>query len=62
MEVVHPIVRRWQREAFEDPERFWDRAARALLWIRTWDRVFKWQYPDFRWFIGAQTNLAAKRP
>ena len=59
MEVVNPIVRRWQREALDDPERFWDRAARALPWIRTWDRVFEWKYPNFRWFIGAQTNLAA---
>src|SRR5579864_170682 len=59
MEVVNPIVRRWQREALEDPERFWDRAARALPWIRTWDRVLEWNYPNFRWFIGAQTNLAA---
>ncbi|HEV2283305.1 MAG TPA: acetate--CoA ligase [bacterium] len=59
MEVVNPIVRRWQREALEDPEPFWDRAARALPWIRTWDRVFEWNYPNFRWFIGAQMNLAA---
>jgi acetyl-CoA synthetase len=59
MEVVNPIVRRWQREALEDPERFWDRAARALPWIRTWDRVFEWTYPTFRWFIGATMNLAA---
>ena len=59
MEVVNPIVRRWQREALQDPERFWDRAARALPWIRTWDRVLEWTYPTFRWFIGAQTNLAA---
>ncbi|MHB8733392.1 MAG: acetyl-coenzyme A synthetase N-terminal domain-containing protein, partial [bacterium] len=42
MDVVNPIVRRWQREALEDTERFWDRAARALPWIRTWDRVFEW--------------------
>ena len=59
MEVVNPIVRRWQREALEDTERFWDRAARALPWIRTWDRVFEWKYPNFRWFIGGQMNLAA---
>jgi len=59
VEVVNPIVRRWQREALEDTERFWDRAARALPWIRTWDRVFEWKYPNFRWFIGGQMNLAA---
>jgi acetyl-CoA synthetase len=58
MEVVNPIVRRWQRESLDDPERFWDQAARALPWMRTWDRVFEWTYPSFRWFIGAQTNLA----
>ncbi|HLW46777.1 MAG TPA: acetate--CoA ligase [bacterium] len=58
MEVVNPIVRRWQRDALEDTERFWDRAARALPWVRTWDRVFEWTYPTFRWFIGGQTNLA----
>ena len=58
MEVVNPIVRRWQRESLEDPEHFWDQAARALPWMRTWDRVFEWTYPTFRWFIGAQTNLA----
>jgi acetyl-CoA synthetase len=58
VEVVNPIVRRWQREALDDTERFWDRAARALPWARTWDRVFEWTYPTFRWFIGGRINLA----
>ena len=29
-----------------------------LRWFRTWDRVFDWDFPTFRWFIGGQTNLA----
>jgi acetyl-CoA synthetase len=28
-----------------------------LPWLRTWDRVFDWTPPGFRWFVGAETNL-----
>ena len=57
MEVINPIVRRFMREATEDPEGFWAQAAEQLPWFRKWDRVFEWTPPTFRWFIGAQTNL-----
>jgi len=58
MELVSPIVRAMQREAATDPEGFWARAAEQLPWFRPWDRVFEWEPPTFRWFIGGQTNLA----
>ncbi len=58
MELVSPIVRAMQREAAADPEGFWARAAEQLPWFRTWDRVFEWEPPTFRWYIGGQTNLA----
>ena len=58
MHVVNPIVRKWIEDAKRDPDAFWDRAARVLPWFRTWDRVFEWTYPTFRWFIGGRTNLA----
>ncbi|MER3419870.1 MAG: acetyl-CoA synthetase [Chloroflexota bacterium] len=58
MELVSPIVRAMQREAAADPEGFWARAAEHLPWFRTWDRVFEWEPPTFRWYIGGQTNLA----
>jgi acetyl-CoA synthetase len=58
VEVVSPVVRRWQREARADPEAFWARAAEALPWFRKWDKVFQWHFPTFRWFLGAQTNIA----
>jgi len=58
VEVVSPVVRRWQREARADPEAFWARAAEALPWFRKWDKVFQWDFPTFRWFLGAQTNIA----
>jgi acetyl-CoA synthetase len=42
----------------DDPEVLWARAAEQLPWFRTWDRVFEWTFPTFRWFIGAETNIA----
>ena len=57
-DLVNPIVRRWQRDAAEDPEGFWAVAARELPWFKPWDRVFEWQPPTFSWFRGGETNLA----
>jgi len=56
--TVNPIVRRWIEDARRDPEAFWARAASALPWFKTWDRVFEWTFPTFRWFVGGETNLA----
>jgi acetyl-CoA synthetase len=56
--VVTPKVRQWIEDGRRDPDAFWARAAGELPWFRTWDRVFEWTYPTFRWFIGAETNLA----
>ncbi|HEU0027114.1 MAG TPA: acetate--CoA ligase [Ktedonobacterales bacterium] len=58
MDLVSPIVHRWIEDAREDPEAFWGRAAEQLPWLRTWDRVFEWTPPTFRWFVGGETNLA----
>jgi acetyl-CoA synthetase len=57
MDLVNPVVRRWLAAARRDPEAFWARAAAKLPWFRSWDRVFEWSYPTFRWFAGARTNL-----
>lgn len=58
MDLINPIVRRWLDDAKADPEAFWARAADQLPWFRKWDRVFEWDFPNFRWFLEAQTNLA----
>ncbi len=58
MELVSPIVHRLVEDARENPETFWAKAAEQLPWLRKWDRVFEWTPPTFRWFIGAETNLA----
>jgi len=58
MDPITPVIRRWQHQAETDPDGFWARAAEALPWFRKWDRVFEWDPPTFRWFVGAQTNMA----
>ena len=58
MAVVTPMVRKWIEDAHADPVAFWERAARHLPWLRTWDRAFEWTFPEFKWFIGGETNLA----
>jgi acetyl-CoA synthetase len=58
MQPINPIVHRWRQEATEQPDQFWARAAEQLPWFRRWDHVLEWERPTFRWFTGAQTNLA----
>jgi acetyl-CoA synthetase len=57
MDLINPIVRRWMEDAAADPEAFWARAAEKSHWFRKWDRAFTWDFPNFRWFEGGQTNL-----
>ena len=58
MDIINPLVDRWLKDAAQDPNAFWERAAQSLPWFRGWDTVFKWDFPNFEWFTGAETNLA----
>ena len=58
MNLISPIINRWLQDGKENPEAFWERAAKELHWFNTWNTVFEWNYPGFRWFVGAKTNLA----
>jgi acetyl-CoA synthetase len=51
-------VRAWKREATDDPEGFWGRAAGQVPWFKKWERVLDWQPPTFRWYAGGMSNLA----
>jgi len=55
---LDPKVAAWKREATEDPELFWGKAAEALPWFKKWERVLDWEKPTFRWYLGARSNLA----
>ena len=57
MTLVSPAIRRQIQDGLDDPDAYWEQAARALPWLRTWDNVFEWNPPTFTWFSGAQTNL-----
>ncbi|MDP9369655.1 MAG: acetate--CoA ligase [Chloroflexota bacterium] len=58
MDVVNPVVKRWQQDAAADPDGFWAQAAERVHWFRPWDETFVWERPAFRWFAGGLTNLA----
>jgi len=49
----------WRRSV-EDPEGFWgemaEKAREDIYWFRKWDKVFVWEYPRFKWFVGGLTN------
>ncbi|HYM26210.1 MAG TPA: AMP-binding protein, partial [Vicinamibacterales bacterium] len=57
MSLITPVVQRWIDDGRRDPDTLWAQAADALPWFRKWDRVFEWEPPTFRWFIGGQTNI-----
>ena len=45
------------RDSMDSPEGFWEGVASELEWTRRWDSVFQWDYPTFRWFLGAKCNI-----
>jgi acetyl-CoA synthetase len=58
MDLINPIVGRLLESAKAEPEAFWAQQADQLPWFRKWSEVFDWDFPTFRWFLDAQTNLA----
>jgi len=51
-------VAAWRKEATDDPDGFWGRAAEELRWSKKWERVLDWEPPTFRWYRGGRSNLA----
>ena len=45
------------RDSMDSPEAFWEGVASELVWSRKWDKVFEWDYPTFKWFLGAKCNI-----
>ena len=45
------------RRSVEDPEGFWAEVASELDWFKPWSRVFEWEHPTFKWFLGGQCNI-----
>ena len=53
-----PATTRIHGEAARDPDAYWAAQAEQLPWLRPWRTVFEHDFPTFRWFAGAETNLA----
>jgi acetyl-CoA synthetase len=45
------------RRSVDDPEGFWADAARELHWFAPWQKVFEWDLPWAKWFVGGTINL-----
>ena len=45
------------KASVDSPEDFWEGVAKELSWFKPWDKVFHWDYPTFKWFLGAKCNI-----
>ncbi|HYE24015.1 MAG TPA: acetate--CoA ligase [Clostridia bacterium] len=45
-------------EAKADPGKFWGDIAKELHWFKPWDKVFEWNAPWAKWYVGGQINLS----
>ncbi len=50
--------RRMYRESIRQPEKFWAREARELIWKAPWKKVLDWKPPFAKWFVGGKLNVA----
>ena len=46
-------------EFLKNPEKFWEKKAKELDWIKPWDKVLEWDYPYAKWFTNAKLNITA---
>jgi acetyl-CoA synthetase len=46
-------------EFLKNPDKFWEKKAKELDWIKPWDKVLEWNYPYARWFTNAKLNITA---
>ncbi len=58
MAFASPTITQWIEDGLRNPEAFWERAAQEIPWFRKWDRLYEADPPTFRWFVGAETNIA----
>ncbi|MCD4761685.1 acetate--CoA ligase [bacterium] len=47
------------KKAARNPVKFWEEAAKDLVWFKKWDKVFDdRKKPFYKWFTGGKCNLA----
>jgi acetyl-CoA synthetase len=46
-------------KAYADPEKFWaDLARDGLDWYKEWDKIYQWNPPYYKWFLGGKLNAS----
>ncbi|MEY2485522.1 MAG: acetyl-CoA synthetase [Verrucomicrobiota bacterium] len=50
--------RRMYRESVNQPDKFWAREARELVWSAPWKKTLEWKPPFAKWFVGGKTNIS----
>ena len=46
------------KESIENTEEFWGKLAeQELYWFEKWEKVFEWNYPNYKWFVGGKLNI-----
>jgi len=45
-------------ESIKQPEKFFAREAKELLWQKSWTKVLDWKVPYAKWFIGGKLNVS----
>ena len=45
-------------QAEKDPDAWWESQAERLDWFTKWDRVFDWDPPHYKWFLGGKLNAS----
>ena len=47
------------KRAEEQPAEFWgELAEKELFWFEKWSKVFEWNPPYVKWFVGGKTNVS----
>ena len=45
-------------EAGKNPIKFWENAAKELVWFKKWNKAFLFEPPHFKWFVGGKINIS----
>ena len=49
---------RLYRWALDDPEGYWSEQAKLLDWFEAPKKVFEWELPHVKWFVGGKLNVS----
>jgi len=44
--------------AARNPEKFWEKFAKELVWAKPWKKVLRWKPPHAEWFVGGKINAS----